>query len=753
MFPLSPRLNFPNDMKKLTLICFSAITLFHAHAQARVEINFDFFYDSLSSLGEWSKVGGYGYVWHPSDVDADWSPYSDGYWSYTDAGWTWVSYEDWGGITYHYGRWAEIEDFGWCWVPGYEWGPAWVSWRKNEDHVGWAPLPPEAHFHRETGFGVWVDTSFDIGPGSFHFCHVRDFGAPVLRNVFVAREENVTYISNTVNITNISYRRDNGYAFNGGIDYDWIAPRCERPVPALKLVQNTTNIYVNGNKGNVFINAAKGNQLIVAAPPVSTAAGYSVPTRQLVVAKTIAAPVIKHGWAGLDKDGQRDRLLVKMREQDRGLTAANAPARIVKAEQLAVVPKKADPNAKMPTASLKIPVARTPIAASVQPTTGAPAGEIVKPVQVPVKENHKPTDIVQPPVALPPGAVVKQHKADEPAKVQPVATEPSAEKPTAVVAEPAHVPNGLRVKPTATDRNGDGKPDRALPVARPENPEPKVVEQPVVQPKAELINKAHLHSDALAAKTEKAAAAKAAADQRAAQAAQAAQAAKQQKDDAKAARAEAAARDNAATTERTNALHQQQAAQQQRTNEAAVEKRRQATEANQADDANRAAQDAAKRENVQRAAAAHQQAADASRQRAADAQRQSAANEQRQQAADASRQRAADAQRQSAANEQRQQAADAGRQRAADANRERAADAQRQNAANAANEQRQQSINAARQHAADAQQRAAESARHQAPQQAQRPPQQQAQPQSQPQSQPGQNSEDPRIKKKKSSEQ
>jgi hypothetical protein len=48
------------------------------------------------------------------------APYSDGYWAYTDAGWTWVSSET-GGIVYHYGRWA-VEDEGWCWTPDYEWG-------------------------------------------------------------------------------------------------------------------------------------------------------------------------------------------------------------------------------------------------------------------------------------------------------------------------------------------------------------------------------------------------------------------------------------------------------------------------------------------------------------------------------------------------------------------------------------------------------------------------------------------------------
>ncbi len=644
MFPRDYRLTFRTNMKKLALICFSAITLFHSHAQARVEINFDFFYDSLAPLGEWSKVGGYGYVWHPSDVDEDWSPYSDGYWSYTDAGWTWVSYEDWGGITYHYGRWAEIEDYGWCWVPGYEWGPAWVSWRKNDDHVGWAPLPPEAHFRRETGFGVWVDTHFDIGPGSFRFCNVRDFGAPVLRNVFLPRHENINFISNTINITNISYRRDNGYAFNGGIDYDWIAPRCERPIPALKLVQNTTNIYVTGNKGNVFINAQKGNQLIVAAPAISQRANYSEPTRQLVVAKNIAAPVVKRGWAGINQGGQRDQLLMKMREQDRGVTPATAPARAVKVAQLAVVPKKGNPNAKLPSL-LKVPAARAP---QTTPVAGAPTAQ-------PAAEGQ-------------PGVVAKPRTDIPQTSTQPViAAEPSAGKPAAAVGDtqPPRGPGGLRGKPGATDRNRDGKPDRTLPVARPERPDSKVAEQPATKPaadpaampqsvtetKAERLLKARQQNEAAAQAT------KAAAAERAQQTAQTARAAKEQKDAAKAAaataNAEANARDNAAATERANAIRQQKAESLQRASEAGAEKRRQSAETSKADDAKRAAQAAARREAAQSEVAQSAQQAAAKR-ASQDAAREQGRAAQRQQAAEAQQRAMENARRQAPPQIQRQ---------------------------------------------------------------------------------------------------
>lgn len=335
-------------MKRIALLILVIITFAAAPAGAKVKISFDFFHDSLAPYGDWCEVDGYGYVWHPSGVDEDWAPYTDGYWTYTDAGWTWVSYEEFGGITYHYGRWTEVDGYGWCWVPGYEWGPAWVSWRRNDDYVGWAPLPPEARWERRSGFGAWVDVNFDIGPGHFRFCSWRDFGAPVIRNVCLPRSRNVVIVNQTFNITNISYRDDNDCVFNGGFDYEYVSHRVHRPVPALKLVRNTTtNIFVNGNRGNVFVNSPRGNALVVAAPAVD-GPNYNVLTKKVNAPRKFTKQQISRGWAGLDKSGERDRLLVKMREETRGRDPKTAPARAPKPEALAVLPKKVDLEAKSP---------------------------------------------------------------------------------------------------------------------------------------------------------------------------------------------------------------------------------------------------------------------------------------------------------------------------------------------------------------------------------------------------------------------
>ena len=81
-------------MKTLRL-SFFALTLLCAvfapgRARAEVDVSFDYFYDSLSPYGEWIDVGDYGACWSPANVDPEWSPYTDGYWAYTDAGWTWA---------------------------------------------------------------------------------------------------------------------------------------------------------------------------------------------------------------------------------------------------------------------------------------------------------------------------------------------------------------------------------------------------------------------------------------------------------------------------------------------------------------------------------------------------------------------------------------------------------------------------------------------------------------------------------------
>jgi hypothetical protein len=322
-----------NIRKPFLLLLFAAIFALGAvtppKASAQVSVNF--FYGNLHPYGEWVNCS-YGYCWHPVNVAANWAPYTDGYWAYTDAGWTWVSYEDYGGIVYHYGRWVNIIGEGWVWVPGTVWAPAWVSWRSSPDYVGWAPLPPEATFSFGVGFGGWVDARFNIGPGCYNFVGVRDFGAPALGGVIVNREQNVTIINNTTNITNIT--TNNSTVYTGGPRYADIAARSSRPIPTLHLVRQGGSAAIAAAGGKI-LSHQRGNDLVVLAPHVTPPAGGKFPAPPYV-AKTLAEAKPDHGWDIVKDPQQRADMQAKFKSEG----GAYAPAKPVRVADVKLVDEK-----------------------------------------------------------------------------------------------------------------------------------------------------------------------------------------------------------------------------------------------------------------------------------------------------------------------------------------------------------------------------------------------------------------------------
>jgi len=103
----------------------------------------------LDSSGSWyydTEVSTY--VWRPISISLNWTPYSNGYWSYSPYGSTWVSYYSWGYAPFHYGSWYFSGSLGWCWSPGYYYSPAWVSWSCWNNNVGWYPY--NYHYHNYT---------------------------------------------------------------------------------------------------------------------------------------------------------------------------------------------------------------------------------------------------------------------------------------------------------------------------------------------------------------------------------------------------------------------------------------------------------------------------------------------------------------------------------------------------------------------------------------------------------------------------
>jgi len=179
------------------------------------ELDTSYFYNYLSPYGLWIYHPPHGYVWIPHHTGYTWRPYTYGRWIWTDYGWTWDSYFEWGWIPFHYGRWGWDHDFGWFWVPDTVWGPAWVTWSWSDFYIGWAPLPPGVRF--VAGIGIH-SLPLTLPNHYWIFVEGRYFLNSYLDRYALPFERNATIIRFTVNKTNI-YHRDNR-VINEGVDID-----------------------------------------------------------------------------------------------------------------------------------------------------------------------------------------------------------------------------------------------------------------------------------------------------------------------------------------------------------------------------------------------------------------------------------------------------------------------------------------------------------------------------------------------------
>ena len=293
---------------------------------AKADVSVDFFYNNLSG-GNWIEVGDYGYCWQPGVAvsNSNWRPYADGYWAYTDVGWTWVSYEDFGWATYHYGRWARLEGQGWVWVPGrnedMEWGPAWVSWRTGDQYVGWAPLPPTIEpIYQGRAITGQVDIEFDIGPAYYNFVDVRYIGEPVLRERIFAPSQNITYINQTINVTNITY--NNSIVYNHGPDINVMNQRASRPIQRLTIQRDTNADFAAMAKSGGLKTKVQGQSLMVAAPAHITKASREIAPPN--VKTKVAKANVDRGWAGVGDAKAQEDFKQKLKKQDRSTLSKGA---------------------------------------------------------------------------------------------------------------------------------------------------------------------------------------------------------------------------------------------------------------------------------------------------------------------------------------------------------------------------------------------------------------------------------------------
>ncbi len=205
------------------------------HGGPGVALSVSYFYDALGPYGGWVDDPSYGWCWIPSRLPVGWRPYSDGYWAYTDYGWTWVASEPWGWAAFHYGRWIYDPFYGWMWVPGTVWAPAWVAWRSGDDWCAWAPLPPQGAW--QTSFSVSFSTESVRRIPTDRWCFVptRYLCDRNVRYRIVSPGRNVGLIGHTWDATR--YRVRDGRLVDEGISAASFERRTGRQVPRLQVVE------------------------------------------------------------------------------------------------------------------------------------------------------------------------------------------------------------------------------------------------------------------------------------------------------------------------------------------------------------------------------------------------------------------------------------------------------------------------------------------------------------------------------------
>jgi len=374
------------------------------------------FYQKLDPYGDWIETGDYGFVFQPRPAaqSNDWRPYTNGHWVYTDAGWTWISEEPFGWATYHYGRWIRLRNVGWLWVPGEQWAPAWVSWRKGSDYVGWAPLPPEAHFDRQTGIRNWADNYYDIGPEQYSFVPANEFGRKLSPREIVPLDRNVTIINQTTNVTNIVY--NNSLVVDRGPSYDELRARSQQPIERFRL-ERTQNLEQDRP-------VIRGQ--VVALPTVDFHPTERA-TRPNRVVRKIAEPEVEHGWTGIRDPQAAAKAREKMRAE------ATPPLKLPPKQFVRPKPPKAVPPGPAPV--------------QITPPAFTPApGAIVRTTPASTPGSKGPT--AQP---SPPGSV--KVTPNESPSVRPRPTRPAVSPAATATPSDLVSPTGVMFSPKETDRN------------------------------------------------------------------------------------------------------------------------------------------------------------------------------------------------------------------------------------------------------------------------------------------------------------
>ena len=241
-------------MKKIILLASILIVSFSLKAQPYNSYGneFGYFYSSLSPYGNWIEINDGVMAWQPFNVRRDWVPYQNGRWIWTNDGWYWDSYEPFGYIVFHYGRWYYDNYYGWLWIPDYDWAPAWVEWRYDNDYIGWAPLPPYASF--SVRLGLHFTFNFFTPYHHWHFVRYNHFCNAHVYNYFMGPKYRYRIFSHTKYRTDYGY--SNGRIINRGVNIDYIRQRSGQRITERQIHRvNDARELRNNKLGNDRIRA------------------------------------------------------------------------------------------------------------------------------------------------------------------------------------------------------------------------------------------------------------------------------------------------------------------------------------------------------------------------------------------------------------------------------------------------------------------------------------------------------------------
>jgi hypothetical protein len=394
----------------------------------------------LSPYGRWVSVGSYGRCWYPVGVSAGWQPYTVGHWVYTDYGWTWVSADPWGEVTYRYGTWTFTPAYGWVWVPGFVWAPAWVTWSFSNDFIGWAPIPPSFSLTVSGYFGAPVVVSRSW----YCFVPATRFVTTNVVNVRVPVRQNAVILAQGQRVTR--------FAVSGGV------VRNQGPEPArIERVAKAPIRRVSSRQVGlepVRVEAARtsGKRIAVVAP--ASAKRVAPQSGRAVSATDRRAPAAK---------GPKATRSEKAKPQVSREARAPAVQRAPEARKPEVASKRAKPAGSARPSQVDV----SKKSRSREAVTAPKASRLAKPApqsQVRVSRKSRPQEAVSPP---------KANRAAKPERRALPSSSRGSERPQAVKAPAAR-------QPAAGQRGSAEKVKRLQPKKPPARPRPEKSEGKLV---------------------------------------------------------------------------------------------------------------------------------------------------------------------------------------------------------------------------------------------------------------------------------